>query len=134
MDRIQIEKILPHRDPYLMIDEVDIEEEGRKGTARKKLTGKEYFFEGHFPGRPVMPGVLIVEAMLQAAMVVLGSGDMKMKGVEKVKFRQPIEPGDIISINIQLISSENGLYKVNGEVLLGDDLAASGDILLSSVL
>ena len=131
MNKSQIEDILPHRDPYLMIDEVDIEEEGKKGVAKKKMTGDEYFFEGHFPGRPVMPGVLIVESIAQAAMVILNSGKLRLKGVEKIKFRQPIQPGDLISIHIEVLSSENGGYTVKGEVFLGENLAASGNIILS---
>lgn len=131
MDKNQIEKILPHRDPYLMIDEAEVEEEGKKGTAAKRMTGDEYFFEGHFPGRPVMPGVLIIEAIAQAGMVVLNSGDLKLKGVEKIKFRQPIQPGDQIIIRIEVLSSENQKHTVKGEVFLGDNLAASGNIILS---
>jgi 3-hydroxyacyl-[acyl-carrier-protein] dehydratase len=132
MDIKDIKQILPHREPYLMIDEVDVEEKGVKGSAKKKLTGDEYFFEGHFPGRPVMPGVLIVEAISQAAMVVLDSGGLKLKGVEKIKFRQPIQPGDVILINVEVLSSENDEYTVKGEVLLEGNLAASGNIILST--
>lgn len=131
MNKSDIEKILPVRDPYLIIDEVEIEVPEKKGVGKKHLTGKEYFFEGHFPGRPVMPGVLIVEAITQTAMVVLNRGDLKMKALNNVKFRQTIEPGDNLLIKIELNSMEDNQYKIKGEVLVNDSPAASGQVFLS---
>ena len=130
MNKEEIKKILPHRDPYLMIDEVIIEKEGEKGRGLKKLTGKEYFFEGHFPGHPVMPGVLIVEAIAQTAMAVLRKGDLKLKCVRKVKFRQTIEPKDTMEIKVELINKDDNQYEIAGEVLVEENIAASGNIIL----
>jgi 3-hydroxyacyl-[acyl-carrier-protein] dehydratase len=79
MNRNEIENIIPHREPYMFLDEVKVEKEGISGKAYKKLTGNEYFFEGHFPDRPVMPGVLIIEAISQAAMVISGRSDLKLR-------------------------------------------------------
>ncbi|MFC2061795.1 3-hydroxyacyl-ACP dehydratase FabZ [Elusimicrobiota bacterium] len=131
MNRNEIESILPHRDPYLFIDEVKIEEAGKKGQGIKKLTGKEYFFEGHFPGRPVMPGVLIVEAIAQTAMVVLNRGDLRLKGVKKVKFRQTIQPGDTMKVDIELKEKNDSDCRINGEVYVDSNLVASGDIVIA---
>lgn len=130
MNKKEIEKLIPHRDPYMMLDEVVVERENEKGKGYKKLTGNEYFFEGHFPGRPVMPGVLIIEAIAQVAMVVAGRGDLRLKGVRKVKFRQPIAPGDTMVINVELKDKTEDNYKFSGEVYVDKNLAASGDILL----
>ncbi len=126
----EIKKLLPHREPYLMLDEVVIEKEGEKGKGYKRLTGNEYFFEGHFPSRPVMPGVLIVEIIAQTAMVIVKRGDLKLKGVEKVKFRQTIKPDDTMEINVQLKGKKEKTYEFSGEVYVGNNLAASGAILL----
>jgi 3-hydroxyacyl-[acyl-carrier-protein] dehydratase len=130
MNRTEIEKLLPHREPYLMIDEVEVLKSGTEGTGYKKLTGKEYFFEGHFPGRPVMPGVLIVEAIAQTAMTVAGRGDLMLKGVENVKFRQTIEPQDTVKINVQLKQKNDSGYEFFGEVYADSNMAASGNIFL----
>ena len=130
MNKLEIEKLLPFREPFLMIDEVVVEEKGKKGKGSKTLTGGEYFFEGHFPERPVMPGVLIVEAIAQTSMVVAGRGDLKLKGMEKIKFRQTIIPNDTLKINVELIKETEKEYIFQGEVYVDENLAASGNILL----
>ncbi|MBN2406810.1 MAG: 3-hydroxyacyl-ACP dehydratase FabZ [Elusimicrobia bacterium] len=131
MDKDGIKKILPHREPYLMIDNVNIRQKGKEGTGIKELSGSEYFFEGHFPGKPVMPGVLIVETITQTAMVVLGKGNLVLKKVQRVKFRQTIEPGDKMEIKVRVLGSGAGSFTVSGEVYVGGVLAASGEIVLS---
>ena len=130
MNRQEIEKILRYREPYLMIDSVNIDTPGRSGTGLKDLSGDEYFFEGHFPDRPVMPGVLIVEAISQTAMVVSGESDLMLKGVEKIKFRQTIEPGDRLEITVSLTEKDKGIRKFHGEVVVGENIAASGEVIL----
>ena len=130
INRQEIEKIIPHRYPYLMIDSADIKVPGSEGSGYKELRGSEYFFEGHFPARPVMPGVLTVETIAQTAMVVIGRGDLRLSGVERIKFRQTIEPGDRLEIKVKLISSEEGVFRFSGEVILGENTAASGEVLL----
>jgi len=131
MNRQEIEKIIPQRYPYLMLDSVYLKSPGKEGTGYKELTGEEYFFEGHFPGHPVMPGVLIVETIAQTAMVVAGRGDLKLKGVDKVKFRQTIEPGDRLEVRVRKISENDGSLRFFGEVYLGENLAAGGELILS---
>ncbi|MFW6134045.1 MAG: 3-hydroxyacyl-ACP dehydratase FabZ [Elusimicrobiota bacterium] len=131
MNKKKIKNIIPHREPYLMIDGVDVVKEGHKGIGYKKLTGNEYFFQGHFPDIPVMPGVLIVETIVQTAMVVAERGDLKMDRVEKVKFRQTIEPGDMVEIEVELKEKKDGKFKFFGQVFVEKNLAASGNIILS---
>jgi len=130
MNRQEIEKVLQYRDPCLMLDEVIIEEEGKRAKGKKTLTGEEYFFEGHFPGLPVMPGVLIVEAIAQTSIVATGNGKMRICGVENIKFRKPIEPGNSIEISVELEDESDGISKFSGTVVVEGDLAASGKILL----
>lgn len=130
MKKQEIEQVIPHRDPYLMLDSVDVEIDGEKGKGYKKLTGNEYFFEGHFPDRPVMPGVLIVEAIAQTSMVVAGRGDLKIKGVRRVKFRQTIEPDDYMEINVELKEKTGDSYEFKGEVYVDKNLVASGSVIL----
>ncbi len=127
----QLEEVLPHRDPYLFIDRVYIEEEGVKGRGVKKMLSNDYFFEGHFPERPVMPGVIIIESIAQTAMAVLKRGDLKLRKVNKVKFRHTIQPDDIIEINVILENIEQSSFKFKGEVLVDDNVAASGEIVIS---
>jgi len=126
----EIKEILPCREPFLFINEVSVTEEGKKAVASKKLTGNEYFFEGHFPGRPVMPGVLIVEAIAQTARVILGKGNYGLKKVENIKFRQTVEPQDTIKIETELVSQNDDLYEFSAQVFIDKILAASGNIIL----
>lgn len=133
MNKKDIEKILPHREPYLLLDEVEIQEEGVKGKGLKKITGSEYFFEGHFPGQPVMPGVLIVEAIAQTAMVIAGRCDLKLVGVKKVKFRHLIQPSDSVEIEVEFRGNTEGLLEFGGIVYVNRELAATGEVLLGTL-
>ncbi|MEA3506967.1 MAG: 3-hydroxyacyl-[acyl-carrier-protein] dehydratase FabZ, partial [Elusimicrobiota bacterium] len=132
MKKTELNKTLPYGDPFLLVDEVKISETGCRGTGIKKLTGDEYFFEGHFPGRPIMPGVLIVEAISQTAMAVIGQSDLKLSGVEKIRFRQTIEPDDILKIDVEIEKGDAGKFKVEGEVVVDRNTAASGTVVLST--
>jgi 3-hydroxyacyl-[acyl-carrier-protein] dehydratase len=119
---------IPHRFPFLLVDRVDIMEEGKKAIGRKCVTINEPFFQGHFPGFPIMPGVLIVEALAQTACALMFSRDeMKGKlaffmGLEEIKFRKPVVPGDVLELHIEMIRSGSragkakGIAQVNGEV------------------
>lgn len=131
LDKDDLLNTIPHRDPYLMIDECRIEEPRRKGAGIKKLTGKEFFFEGHFPGRPIMPGVLIIEAVYQTALAVLEGKEYGLTKIKKIKFRQTIEPGDIVSFNVELTESSDNRYEVSARVSVDDGLVASGELILS---
>lgn len=104
----QIKEIIPHRYPFLLIDRVEELEPGKRVTAKKNVSVNEPFFQGHFPHEPVMPGVLIVEAMAQAgAVALLSLEDFKGKtayfgGIDKAKFRKKVVPGDTLILEIEL--------------------------------
>ncbi|MBS7577297.1 MULTISPECIES: 3-hydroxyacyl-ACP dehydratase FabZ [unclassified Enterococcus] len=105
----EIKAIIPHRYPFLLLDRVESIEPGQKVVARKNVTANEEFFNGHFPEEPVMPGVLIIEALAQAGAVALLSLDeFKGKtayfgGIDKAKFRQKVVPGDTLQLEVEII-------------------------------
>ena len=119
MDIVQIKEIIPHRYPMLLIDRVEELTEGQRIVAKKNVTINEPFFQGHFPHEPVMPGVLIVEAMAQAgAVALLSLPSFKGKtayfgGIDKAKFRKKVTPGDtlILEVEILKIKANAGLGK-----------------------
>ncbi len=118
----EIQEIIPHRYPFLLIDRIEELEEGKRAVAYKNVTKNEYFFQGHFPQEPVMPGVLIIEALAQAGAVVLLMMD-KYKGkiayftgIDKAKFRQRVVPGDTLKLEVEII-------KIKGPAGIGKALA-----------
>ena len=132
-------KLLPHRYPFLLVDKVIDIKPGISIIAQKNVTNNEYFFQGHFPGKPIMPGVLIVEAMAQAAgiMAVLSmqgdSGDTinsKLTyfiSIDKVKFRRPVVPGDILRLEAETLRSSTRIWKLTGKAFVEDSLAAEAE-------
>lgn len=123
---IGIEKIikdLPHRYPFLLIDKVTILDPFKQAIGFKNVTFNEPHFTGHFPDRPIMPGVLIVEAMAQtAAIMIINSSDQKnnedklvyFMGIDKVKFRKPVIPGDVLELHITTIQGRSNVWKMAG--------------------
>jgi len=117
-DLDRIKRMIPHRDPFLMID-----------------SGDEYFFEGHFPGQPIMPGVLIVEAMAQtAAVLVVQTLDMVDQGklvyfmtVDKTRFRAPVEPGAALELHVTVQRSKGRVWKFNGVGKVGEKTVAEAE-------
>jgi 3-hydroxyacyl-[acyl-carrier-protein] dehydratase len=128
LGRTEIEAILPHREPFLLIDEVLELEPGRKVVARKTVRADEWYLAGHFPGRPVMPGVLIVEALAQVgAVAMLSLEEYKGKiaffaGIDNVRFKRQVKPGDTLRLEVELgqirrnIGTGTGTATVNGEI------------------
>ena len=117
----EIKKLIPHRDPFLFIDEFTIIEDGRIGSAYKVFSENEYFFKGHFPNNPIVPGVIIVEAMAQTAGVVISNTLKNFKeksvlfmSVNKAKFRKPILPNYKIIFEVELIQNVKDVYKFRG--------------------
>ncbi|MDR2860428.1 MAG: 3-hydroxyacyl-ACP dehydratase FabZ [Elusimicrobiota bacterium] len=130
----EVLKIIPHRYPFVMVDKVKINpNEQLKATGYKCVSGNEGFFQGHFPGAPVMPGVLTVEAMAQTACVLLLSKpEMKnclayFMGIDGVKFRQTVKPGDILELRIEVIQWSGKRGKVRGEAYIEGKLATEAE-------
>ena len=138
MDIEQIRQHLPHRYPFLLVDRVVELNLGESIVAYKNLTINEPFFDGHFPGQPVFPGVLLVEAMAQAA-GILGFKTMNKTpadgsiyyfvGADNLRFKRPCIPGDQVMLHAKILSERRGIWKFAVEARVGDELAASGTIL-----
>ena len=133
LDINAILKIMPHRYPFLMIDRVIDIEGSNRIVAIKNVTINEPFFQGHFPGKPVMPGVMIVEAMAQAGGLLLLNAvenpDNKLAyfmGIDEVKFRKPVVPGDQLRMEIEMISFKRSMIKMAGKAYVESKLVAEG--------
>ena len=124
-------KVLPHRYPFILIDRIEITEPGERLIALKNMTINEPFFQGHFPGQPVMPGVLSLEIMAQAGSFLMLSQvedplstNMFFSAVEKTKFRKPIVPGDQLMIHMTLAKKKLNLCKFHGVCRVDDEIVA----------
>jgi 3-hydroxyacyl-[acyl-carrier-protein] dehydratase len=132
--RAEIEAILPHRDPFLLIDEVLELEPGERVVARKRVAGDEWYLRGHFPGRPVMPGVLIVEAMAQTgAVAVLAQDENRGRlalfaGIDDVRFKRIVEPGDELELECSLEQVRGPVGKGKATARVDGELAARGTL------
>jgi 3-hydroxyacyl-[acyl-carrier-protein] dehydratase len=132
LDRSEIEAILPHRDPFLLIDEVVELEPGSRVVARKKVRADEWYLTGHFPGRPIMPGVLIVEAMAQTGAVAVLSEEQNrgrlalFAGIDGVRFKRIVEPGDELELTCDLEKVRGPVGKGRAEARVDGQLAARG--------
>ena len=127
----RILNLLPHRYPMLLVDRVESMVRDTSIHAVKAVTINEPFFQGHFPGRPIMPGVLIIEALAQAGGVLAieslglaGSGKLVyFMGVDGVKFRKPVEPGHLLDLHVTILQAKRNICKFQGRAMLGDQLA-----------
>lgn len=139
MESVDIQKIIPHRYPFLLIDRMLENEPGKRGVAIKNVTVNEPFFQGHFPGNPIMPGVLIVEAMAQTACVVGLTVPEHMgklavfSGIEGMKFRKQVVPGDVLRFEVEFTAFKMGMGKVKAVAMVGDQIAAEGEIRFALV-
>jgi len=131
----EIKNIIPHREPFLMIDRVIITEPEKSATGYKHLTGDEDFFRGHFPGNPIMPGVLIIEALAQTACVLfLSRPDLKnmlayFMSIENTKFRKPVFPGDTLELKINVLRAREKTGKVRGEAYVSGNLVCESEFM-----
>lgn len=129
--------IIPHRYPFLLVDKVQIEEVGVKGVGYKNVTMNEFHFQGHFPGMPVMPGVLIVESMAQVGAVILLSSDKfrgkvpYFAGINKVRFKRKVVPGDTLRMEVELIRVRGSVGIGQGKAYVGEELACEGEFLFA---
>ena len=127
-------RMLPHRYPFLMVDRV-LEIGAGKARTIKNVSINEPFFVGHFPGNPVMPGVLIIEALAQSA-AILALAELKsetqrmfvLTGVEKARFRRPVVPGDQLEMEVAIIRNRGPLWKMSAQARVGGDLAAEAEL------
>jgi 3-hydroxyacyl-[acyl-carrier-protein] dehydratase len=135
----QIEAIIPHRYPFLLVDRMVEIEEGKHGVGIKNVTANEWFFEGHFPGHKVMPGVLIIEAMAQVAAVTLlkdtdAAGKLPMfGGIDNMRFRRPVVPGDQLRLEFTLEKIRGPVGKGQVRATVDGKLAAGGSITFALV-
>jgi len=128
----EIMKYLPHRYPFLLVDRIVDLQPGVSITGIKNVTMNEPFFQGHFPGQPIMPGVLIVEAMAQVAGVMAFSSGVEGKtvffmSIEKAKFRRPVVPGDQIKLEIKLLQQRGNVWKFSGSALVEGKTASEAE-------
>ena len=138
MDIHQILRKLPHRYPFLLVDRVLEIEKGKRIVALKNVTINEPFFTGHFPHRPVMPGVLMIEALAQAAALLafetLGTtlDDNTVYyfvGIDGARFKRPVEPGDQLILDVTLARMRSGIFKFKGRGLVGEELAVEAELM-----
>jgi len=139
MDIQDILSVMPHRYPFLLIDRV-LEMDGTRIRAYKNVTFNEPFFQGHFPGHPVFPGVLLVEAMAQAGGYMLFSGIQDrgdkliyFSGIDACRFRRPVIPGDQVVFEVEVLSARRGFAKLRGRAHVGDALACEAELLSAMV-
>jgi 3-hydroxyacyl-[acyl-carrier-protein] dehydratase len=135
----EIQEIIPHRYPFLMVDRILEVVSGEKAVGIKNVSMNEPFFQGHFPGNPVMPGVLIVEAMAQVGAVALLSRDefkgklVLFRGIDKLRFREVVRPGDTLTIEVALTGLKGVVGRGKGRAWVGKKLAASGELIFALV-
>lgn len=128
-----IQNLLPHRYPFLMVDRIIEIDPGKRAVGIKNVSINEEFFQGHFPGNPIMPGVLIVEALAQVAgILAFQSGTSEGKSVyfmsiEKAKFRRPVVPGDQLRLEVSVLQYRGNVWKFAGNALVGDKIAAEAE-------
>lgn len=135
----EIEKIIPQRDPFLMIDEVETYIPGESATAYKNVREDEWYFKGHFPGNPIMPGVLIAESLAQTgAVAILSLEENKGKnavfgGIDKMKFRKMVVPGDILKLEVSIIKRKGPVGVGEAIATVNGKVAAKGELTFALI-
>ena len=137
IDVKEIMQILPHRYPFLLVDRIESLKEGEEIVGIKNVSINEPFFVGHFPGNPIMPGVLIIEAMAQVGGVLAFHSSPKewagslvyFMGIDKVRFRKPVVPGDQLRLKLTTIRQKQKVFKMRGEAYVDDALVAEAELM-----
>ncbi|MBM4361907.1 MAG: 3-hydroxyacyl-ACP dehydratase FabZ [Deltaproteobacteria bacterium] len=141
LDIAKILEVLPHRHPFVMVDRVTEIEPGKQIRGVKMVSAGEPWAVGHFPGRPILPGVLILEALAQLGGILAYATDpfdaqkslMYFLGIDKAKFRHPVTPGDRLDLVVEVLHHRSNVWKFRGEALVDGALAAQGELLASVV-
>lgn len=133
LDRTKIKEIIPHRDPFLLVDEV-LELDDKSAKAIWKLTGDEYFFKGHFPGQPILPGVLMVESLAQVgAIIALSKEENKGKvalfgKINNTRFKKTVVPGDTLELNVEITKAKGPAGMGMGKAYVDGELVCSSEL------
>jgi 3-hydroxyacyl-[acyl-carrier-protein] dehydratase len=133
MDIMDIQKLLPHRYPFLLVDRIIELVPATKAVGIKNVTMNEEFFRGHFPDQPIMPGVLIIEALAQVAGILAfkTEGDagkaVYFMSIERAKFRKPVVPGDQLRLDVSILQHRGNVWKFSGNALVADKIAAEAE-------
>jgi 3-hydroxyacyl-[acyl-carrier-protein] dehydratase len=129
----EIQKLLPHRYPFLLVDRIIEIQPGVKAVGIKNVTVNEGFFQGHFPEQPIMPGVLIIEAMAQVAGILAFGSEANLgksvyfMSIEKAKFRKPVIPGDQLRLEVNILQQRGNVWKFAGNALVDEKVAAEAE-------
>ncbi|MBI5560988.1 MAG: 3-hydroxyacyl-ACP dehydratase FabZ [Deltaproteobacteria bacterium] len=139
LDINEIFKILPHRYPFLLIDKIIEFEAGKRAKGLKNVTINEPFFQGHFPGHPIMPGVLIIEAMAQVGgILAFKSANVENKlvyfmGIDSARFRRPVLPGDTLLLSLEVKRSRGTIWAFRGEAFVNSTIVAEAELMATIV-
>jgi beta-hydroxyacyl-ACP dehydratase FabZ len=141
LDYREIVRRLPHRYPFLLVDRVENLVDGERILAWKNVTANEPFFAGHFPGHPIMPGVLICEALVQAGGLLASCSKdglpadhgVVLAGLERVRFRRPVVPGDHLRLEVELLHKRRPLWKMKGKALVDGQVATEAEFLTMEI-
>jgi 3-hydroxyacyl-[acyl-carrier-protein] dehydratase len=139
LDKKEIERIIPHRDPFLFVDEITDYVPGEYAKGLKYVSKDEYYFKGHFPDNPIMPGVIIVETLAQVgAVMMLTLEKFKGKlalfaGIEKVRFKKIVKPGDILELEVMMSNIKLNIGKGIGKATVNGELVCSAELLFSII-
>lgn len=137
LDSVAIREIIPHRYPFLLVDRIDALDPGKSASGVKNVTANEQFFQGHFPDYPVMPGVLIVEAIAQVGAVALLSLEEHQgkiaffAGINNVRFKRQVKPGDTLSLEVELKQVRRGIGSGEGVATVDGELACKGEFMFA---
>ena len=137
LDSNQIQEIIPHRYPFLLVDKILELEPGKKAVGLKAVTASEYYFQGHFPQEHVMPGVLIIEALAQTGAVCILSVDANkgktayFAGINKARFKTKVKPGDVLTLEVEIIKSKASIGIGSAIAKIGDKVAVEAELMFA---